>query len=379
MVAAALVHDSKTAVDRYGAGSEEEGEHSYYHTTGVRARRALKVFADALWWTALVISNKVGQPRDHCNNWFQQTSHRQLHHRRGYNTTDGVPPIVEWVTRQVNVVAAEFDALLVAPGVWDTVRDLIGDASEELTPKVPDIMSLIVLATLEAASHFGMRHLYPTRSFPLLLCWMVFQSSDVACPERQRCARDLIEKDSCDPSCNKIAKWFRGERVSIAETGRTRVSFWHFILDICWQWSTNAPDLEVFNGLLKFVSKMAANLTWRLMCARALCSAHCSWFGKRQYTEYRAEFVAKATEVWNGHKGNIEKFVSIRSGYDCSIDVKDRLFQYHPNYTANPVVITTTDGHSWAANMITVTKNGHGTIVFHVGAFVQLLLVFIAW
>ena len=76
--------------------------------------------------------------------------------------------------------------------------------------------------TLELAADYKQRILIPARTYPLLMCWLVFAPPGTPCALRKQCAGDLVdasEQTVGDTTTLKFRILFLKELVHAKETG----------------------------------------------------------------------------------------------------------------------------------------------------------------
>jgi hypothetical protein len=126
-----------------------------------------------------------------------------------------------------------------------------------------------VQLTLGQSIDFWRRMVVPSKAFPLVIFWLIFNLPDVRDENRKRLASDLIDQIANLPSTvYKIVCIFYAEFVEMRSTGVCCIALWRLVYDIARMWKLDTQDVEGLNSILKHICKICPHIGWELLAAR---------------------------------------------------------------------------------------------------------------
>eukprot|EP00973_Karenia_brevis_P073016 10141475-Karenia_brevis.AAC.1 len=125
---------------------------------------------------------------------------------------------------------------------------------------------------VDMASDYKRRILHTTQRYPSLLAWLVFQSPDADCPNRRRCASDLLDMIGnhahADVTARKLAIIFRQELEEARRHGTLDVELYDLIYELCNKWDLSSQLVEGAHNTLKYSGRLAPYMQWKLLGSR---------------------------------------------------------------------------------------------------------------
>ena len=210
---------------------------------------------------AVLTIHSSRQPVDHFRHWLQSP----LNGSR--------PRVVELVCGAASRMFDEWETLVFddpeQSGTWAHIHSIDDDQRREAWTRHA------ILLCLSDAIDYGRRVLWPCRTFPLLIMWLIHQPPGVVCHERQNMASDLLnwsdEQINC-ASTIKIRNLFRRHIQRASRAGTLDEDMWSFINDIAQQWPLDTQSLEGTNNIAKLIIKLAPAIYWKRFSNRLTTS-----------------------------------------------------------------------------------------------------------
>ena len=172
--------------------------------------------------------------------------------------------------------------------------------------------SQVVQTCLEMATNYKRRFLRQTRTFPLLMFWLIYSKPDLDCANRRQCASDILDlpDGALGVSTVKLRQHFKPELIQARDTGFMHSRLWNMLNQLANVWWTDTQEVEGANSIIKAIASAGPNTTWNLLSSRLLIKKN---VGKMAKDEIDA--VARACE---GHHRAAMDFKT--SEFDSEMD-----------------------------------------------------------
>ena len=161
-------------------------------------REAIIALQSKSFWIRLTIGHTSGAPCGHLQAWIHPTTQQ---------ADSQQPKIVEMVCHKVAIFMSEWEALLHPDAVNSEWAELMCLLSELPAAEQAQWIGSAVLHVAEMATDFCRRFLFPCRTFPILLMWLIYTLPDQSCHLRQACAADLLRRSDSEINCQSAKKF----------------------------------------------------------------------------------------------------------------------------------------------------------------------------
>ena len=206
----------------------------------------------------LAIGSISSQPARHMMLWFQVEANK-------FGNEGSC--ITEFVTFKMDTFLREWQVLLKPPlnDQWSHLTCALEDFDEDARPHW---MSQAALYVLEMVCDFTRRFAHPCRTYPLLIFWLRLSPPEQPCPERQKCAQDLLFDNIMDETTCKFRDLWLDDLADAIETGCLSSELWTFLEDLDRQWPLDTQVIEGCNSVLRRIVDLSPGISWPLASAR---------------------------------------------------------------------------------------------------------------
>ena len=174
-----------------------------------------------------------------------------------------LPPPQLHTCREAQIFLSEWDTLLSGGNEWAMLFEFMDDAG--LAPVEQHAwVGQAVMHAAEMLADYSRRFVYPSRSWPLLVMWLVLRPAAESCTFRQNCATELLELEGADAdqTCLKLRFLFERELTQAKSTGTLCPRLWQLIHSIALLWTLDTAEIEGVNSVIKTASARAPFLGW---------------------------------------------------------------------------------------------------------------------